>query len=106
VILCAPGFAGQTVRNAPPMHVREYRLVVDGVLGDRLRLAFPRMTVSRGSTRTVLAGPVRDQAELQRLLRRISGLGLTLVSAEAVGEREIHMGERRHTPIEPPRDRL
>jgi hypothetical protein len=34
----------------------------------------------------VLTGRVRDQAELQGLMQRISDLGLSLVSANAVDE--------------------
>jgi hypothetical protein len=34
----------------------------------------------------VLCGPVRDQAELHGLLRRLSDLGLTLLSANAMDE--------------------
>jgi hypothetical protein len=33
---------------------------------------------------TVLTGPVRDQAELQGILQRVSDLGLTLLSATAI----------------------
>jgi hypothetical protein len=39
------------------------------------------MTLTRGGGKTMLVGPVRDQAELQALLRRISDLGLTLLAA-------------------------
>jgi hypothetical protein len=39
------------------------------------------MTLTRDRGTTILEGPVRDQAELQALLQRVSDLGLTLVSA-------------------------
>jgi hypothetical protein len=42
------------------------------------------MTLTREEGRTVLAGPVRDQAELQGLLQHVSALGLTLLEATAV----------------------
>jgi hypothetical protein len=35
---------------------------------------------------TVLVGCVRDQAELQGLLQRVSDLGLTLLSATAIDD--------------------
>jgi len=63
---------------------REYRLTVEGELSDRMCPAFQRMTLTRERGNTVLAGPVRDQAELQGLLQRVSDLGLTLLSAIAV----------------------
>jgi hypothetical protein len=69
------------------MGSREYRLVVEGELSDRVRTAFAGMSLTREHGNTVLCGIVRDQAELQGLLRRVSDLGLTLLSAIAVDER-------------------
>ena len=63
------------------MPVREYTLVVEGELSDELGNAFAGMTLTRKEGRTLLTGQVRDQAELQGLLQRISNLGLTLLSA-------------------------
>ncbi|HEX5583073.1 hypothetical protein [Gaiella sp.] len=68
------------------MPVRGYRLVVDGELSDELGLAFRGMTLTREHGTTVLAGGVRDQAELQSLLQRVSDLGLTLLGLEALDE--------------------
>jgi hypothetical protein len=65
---------------------REYRLVVEGELSDTLAPAFEGMALTRDHGTTVLVGTVRDQAELQGILQRVSGLGLTLLSAVAVGE--------------------
>ena len=65
---------------------REYRLTVEGELSDRMRSAFAGMTLTRERGNTVFTGPVRDQAELQGLLQRVSELGLTLLSAIAVDE--------------------
>jgi outer membrane PBP1 activator LpoA protein len=63
------------------VHEREYQLVVEGELSDRAGQAFNNMTLTRRQGKTVIAGMVRDQAELQSVLRRISDLGLTLLSA-------------------------
>jgi hypothetical protein len=63
------------------MAAREYILVVEGELSDDVGNTFPGMTLTRKEGRTTLVGQVRDQAELQGLLRRISNLGLTLLSA-------------------------
>jgi hypothetical protein len=66
--------------------VREYRLTVEGELSDTLRPAFEGMTLTREEGKTMLVGRVRDQAELQGLLQRVSDLGLTLLSATAIDE--------------------
>jgi hypothetical protein len=63
------------------MAVREYSLVVEGELSEELGGAFAGMTLTRKEGRTSLVGQVRDQAELQGLLQRVSNLGLTLLSA-------------------------
>lgn len=65
---------------------RDYRLVVEGELSDRMRPAFEGMTLTHEHGNTVLSGPVRDQSELQGLLLRMSELGLTLLSMAAVEE--------------------
>ena len=74
-------------RNAARMPSRQYRLVVEGELSDRVDQAFKGMTLTREEGNTVLEGPVRDQAELQGLLQRVSDFGLTLLSATAIGEK-------------------
>ena len=66
------------------MPSRQYRLTLEGELSDRAAIAFEGLTLTREAGTTVLRGSVRDQAELQGLLQRISDLGLTLVSATSV----------------------
>ena len=68
-------------REASGVPVREYRLVVEGELSDELGSLFAGMMLRRKDGTTALVGQVRDQAELQGLLQRISNLGLTLLSA-------------------------
>ena len=63
---------------------RNYRLIVEGELSDALEPAFDGMTLTRAAGNTALTGNVRDQAELQGLLRRVSDLGLTLLEAKAI----------------------
>jgi hypothetical protein len=63
-----------------------YRLTVEGELSDRLSPVFEGMALTRENGTTVLVGPVRDQAELQGLLQRLSGLGLTLLGVATVDE--------------------
>jgi len=64
---------------------RTYQLVVEGELSDSMGVAFNGITLTRKGGNTVLTGPVRDQAELQGLLQRVSDLGLTLLEMTAVG---------------------
>jgi len=65
---------------------RSYRIVVEGELEENFARAFDGMTLERQAGTTILTGPVRDQAELQGLLQRVAGLGLTLISANAVDD--------------------
>jgi len=48
--------------------------------------AFGGMTLARTEGTTTLTGPVRDQAELQGLLQRVSDLGLTLLEVVVLDE--------------------
>jgi hypothetical protein len=66
------------------MPARDYRVVVDGELSDDIGRAFEGMSLSRENGTTVLVGAMRDQAQLQALLQRISDLGLTLLSVRAL----------------------
>ena len=68
------------------MRPREYRLVVEGELSDRMQPAFEGLTLTRGDGTTTLTGTIRDQAELQGVLQRITDLGLTLLDVTAVDE--------------------
>jgi hypothetical protein len=66
---------------------RTYRLIVEGELSEGLEHAFGGMRLTRAEGSTALTGNVRDQAELQGLLQRVSDLGLTLLEARAIDER-------------------
>lgn len=68
------------------MAAREYQVVVDGELSDEIAPAFKGMRLERREGNTILEGRIRDQAELQGLLTRISELGLTLLSAKSIDE--------------------
>jgi hypothetical protein len=82
------------------MGCRTYRLVVEGELGDHLASALDGMTLTHASGRTTLTGDVRDQAELQGVLRRISDLGLTLLEVTALDEEpEQQLRGRSHSPV-------
>jgi len=65
------------------MRARTYQLEVQGELTPA-GWALEGMTLSYDHGNTVLMGVVRDQAELQGLLQRVTDLGLTLISVSAV----------------------
>lgn len=66
---------------------RTYRLTVEGELGDNLASVFPGMTITPDDGTTTLVGELRDQAELQGVLQRVSDLGLTLLETKALESR-------------------
>ena len=68
------------------MSSREYQLVVKGELSDRMRPAFEGMNLTRGDGTTTLTATIRDQAELQGVLQRITDLGLTLLDLTAIDD--------------------
>ena len=78
------------VQSSGDVADRTYRLVVEGELGDTLALAFAGMTLTHAAGNTALTGRVRDQSELQGLLRRISDFGLILLEANAIDDRAEH----------------
>ncbi len=69
------------------MNGRTYRLLLEGELSDGAGLGFDEMVLTRGDGTTTLTGQVRDQAELQGLLQRVSDLGLTLLEVTAIDAR-------------------
>ena len=79
--------------------IGHYRLIVEGELGDYIEPAFHGMALTRTGGNTELTGPVRDQAELQGLLRRVSDFGLTLLEAKAIDECPGELSE--HDPANP-----
>jgi hypothetical protein len=69
---------------AESMVGRTYRLQIEGELSDLVRSELGATTLRHEHGNTVLEAVIRDQSELQGLLQRISGLGLTLVSVDTV----------------------
>jgi hypothetical protein len=66
--------------------VRTYRVVVDGELSEALTSTFDAMRSASADGKTILIGPIRDQAELQALFTRIAALGLTLLEVTTPDE--------------------
>jgi len=64
-----------------------YQIKIKGHLDDTLASWFDGLSVSnREDGDAVLSGPLPDQAALQGILKRISNLGLTLISVNSVSE--------------------
>jgi hypothetical protein len=61
-----------------------YRIVVRSELGDRYASAFEGMRIETENGQTILIGEVVDQPHLSGILDRINGLGLELLSVQAM----------------------
>ena len=75
--------AGWAVPYSGDVTGRTYQLIVAGELSDQIGTVFEGMALTRTGGTTTLRGYVRDQAELQGLLQRLSDLGLTLLEVKA-----------------------
>ena len=68
----------------PPVH---YEITVEGILDPRWSAWFDGLQLtSDTASRTVIAGPVADQAALHGLLARIRDLGLPLLAVRRTGQ--------------------
>jgi hypothetical protein len=63
-----------------------YRIVVQSELSDRYACAFEGMQMEAKNGRTILTGEVIDQPHLFGILARLNGLGLVLLSVQALSE--------------------
>ena len=63
-----------------------YKIVVEGELTERFAEAFTGMTMKAESGQTIITGQIVDQSHLYGILDRISGLGLQLVTVQALPE--------------------
>ena len=61
-----------------------YRIVVHSELNGRYAVAFEGMEMEAKGGDTVLTGRIIDQPQLYGILERINGLGLELLSVEAM----------------------
>ena len=64
----------------------EYRIVVRSELSDKYAVAFEGMEMETKSGNTILTGEVIDKPHLFGILARINGLGLKLLSVQALPE--------------------
>ena len=63
-----------------------YRIVVRSELNNRYAVAFEGLEMETKDGHTVLTGEIIDQPHLHGILARINGLGLRLLSVEALPE--------------------
>ena len=63
---------------------RVYRIVVGSELSNVYAVAFEGMEVEARDGETVLTGSITDQPQLYGILERINGLGLELLSVQAL----------------------
>ena len=63
-----------------------YRIVVRSELGDKYAVAFEGVQMEARDGVTVLTGRIIDQPQLYGILERTNGLGLELLSVEALPE--------------------
>jgi hypothetical protein len=78
------------LRDKPPTgQTKRYEITIDGRIGDEWAVWFDGMTIAPcPGGRTMLTGPVVDQAALYGLLCKIHNLGLPLVSVRRLTEME------------------
>lgn len=63
----------------------QYEFEIEGHLDDRWQEWFEEFTLTRTADgRTLLTGPIHDQAALHGILKKINNLGLTLISVNPV----------------------
>ena len=75
-----------------------YRIVVRSELSDRYAVAFEGMQMETKDGETILTGEVIDQPHLFGILNRINGLGLELLSVQALPEDAHLSAERNREP--------
>jgi hypothetical protein len=75
-----------------------YRIVVRSELSDRYAVAFEGMKMETKHGETILTGEVIDQPHLYGILDRINGLGIELLSLQALPEEDHPSAERNREP--------
>lgn len=78
-----------------------YRIVVRSELSDRYAYAFEGMRMETDNVLTILTGQVKDQPHPFGILNRLYGLGLELVSVEAMPDAPLSTEVDRHISDEP-----
>ena len=74
----------RVVVDAVPVTPTRYRIVVKGLLSESFASVFEGLTVEPLPGRTSLEGDFTDQSQLHGVLDRLRGLGIELVSVNAL----------------------
>ena len=77
---------------------RVYRIVMRSELGDRFACAFEGMRMEMRDGQTILTGEVVDQPHLFGVLDRLNGLGLELLSVQAMPDENHSSSEGKREP--------
>jgi len=77
-----------------------YRIVVRSELSDTYAVAFEGMEMETKAGQTILTGKVIDQPHLYGILDRINGLGLELLSVQAL-PKDAHLSPERERGLKP-----
>jgi hypothetical protein len=80
---------------------RVYRIVVRGELSNVYAEAFEGMELEARDGDTILMGKIIDQPHLYGILERINGLGLELLSVEAMPDDAHPSADKTRDPEEP-----
>ena len=75
-----------------------HRIVARSELGERYASAFEGMRMETEDGRTILTGEVKDQPHLFGVLNRLKGLGLELLSVQAMPDEDHLSSERDREP--------
>ena len=78
-----------------------YRIVVRSELNGRYAVAFEGMQMEARDGVTVLMGKIIDQPQLYGILERINGLGLELLSVEALSVHANPSARENREPEDP-----
>jgi hypothetical protein len=78
-----------------------YRIVVRSELNSRYAVAFEGMEMEAKNGVTVLTGKIIDQPHLYGILERINGLGLELLSVEALPDAVLTGPGSKREPEDP-----
>jgi hypothetical protein len=87
---------GKIMRNQSTRRI--YRIVARSELDDRYAWAFEGMHMEMRDGRTILTGEVKDQPHLFGILNRLNGLGLELLSVQAMPDEDRSGSERDRKP--------
>ena len=76
--------SADTGKGTRHMGRRLYRIIVEGVLGDRWVSAFDGFVLEHEAGRTALVGECQDTSALYGVIDRLKELGLDLLAIESV----------------------